>query len=242
MPVLAMSVPRREILALPTGPTAVLWRRSARARKVSLRIDPQRGGVVVTLPLRVAEAAGLALLRDNAAWVADRLARLPAPVRFTEGATIPIDGLPHRIRHAPVGRGGAWIEPGALLVCGAPEFLSRRVADFLRAEARRRLSALAVAKAAAAQLAPRRVVVKDTRTRWGSCTADGTLMFCWRLLMAPPQVQDYVVGHEVAHLRHMDHGPGFWALVAQLTPHRRLATRWLDAHGPGLMRMGTPSP
>ena len=63
-------------------------------------------------------------------------------------------------------------------------------------------------------------------------------MFCWRLVMAPPHVQDYVVGHEVAHLRHMDHGPGFWALVAQLTPHKRLATRWLDAHGPGLMRMG----
>lgn len=241
MPVLAMSVPKREILALPTGPTAVLWRRSARARKVSLRIDPRGGGVVVTLPLRAAEAAGLALLRDNAAWVADRLARLPATVLFTEGAAIPIDGLPHRIRHAPGGRGGAWIEPGALLVCGAPEFLSRRVADFLRAEARRRLSTLAVAKAAAGGLAPRRVVVKDTRTRWGSCTADGTLMFSWRLLMAPPRVQDYVVGHEVAHLRHMDHGPGFWALVAQLTPHRRLATRWLDAHGPGLMRMGTPS-
>jgi predicted metal-dependent hydrolase len=237
-----MPASMREILALPTGPTEVLWRRSARARKVSLRIDPQGGGVVVTLPLRAAQAAGLALLRDNAAWVADRLARLPDPVLFTKGATIPIGGLPHRICHVPGRRGGAWIEPGALLVCGAPEFLSRRVADVLRAEARRRLSALANAKAAAAGLALRRVVVKDTRTRWGSCTAEGTLMFCWRLVMAPPHVQDYVVGHEVAHLRYMDHGRGFWALVAQLTPHRRLATQWLDAHGPGLMRMGAPRP
>ena len=234
-----MPAPLREILSLPTGPTAVLWRRSARARKVSLRIDPRGGGVVVTLPLRAAEAAGLALLRDNAAWVADRLARLPDAVLFTDGAAIPIGGLPHRIRHVPGGR-GASVESGARLVGGAPEFLSRRGADFLRAEARRRFSALAGAKAAAARLAPRRVTVKDTRTRWGSCTADGILMFSWRLVMAPPHVQDYVVGHEVAHLRHMNHGQAFWALVAQLTPHKRAATLWLGAHGPGLMRMGAP--
>ncbi len=237
-----MSPPQREILTLSTGPTEVLWRRSTRARKVSLRIDPRGGGVIVTLPSRAAQSAGMALLRDNATWVADRLASLPNPVLLTDGAIVPIDGLPHRIRHSPDGRRGAWLEPGSLLVSGAPEFLARRIADFLRAEARRRLSALAIAKAIAAGLPLRRVVVKDTRTRWGSCTADQTLMFCWRLVMAPPHVQDYVVAHEVAHLRHMNHGKGFWTLVAQLTPNRRPAMRWLDTHGPGLMRVGPPSP
>ena len=102
--------------------------------------------------------------------------------------------------------------------------------------------AIAAAKAAAGSLPLRRVVIKDTRTRWGSCTADQTLMFCWRLVMAPPYVQDYVVAHEVAHLRHMNHGHGFWTLVAQLTPNRSLAMHWLDAHGPGLMRIGPPGP
>ncbi len=237
-----MPVPRRETLTLPTGPTQVLWRRSTRARKISLRIDPSGGGVVVTLPPRAAQAAGMALLRDNAAWVAARLASLPKPILLTDGAVVPIDGLPHRIRRMPSGRRGAWLEPGSLLVSGAPEFLARRVADFLRAEARRRLSALAVAKATAGGLPLRRVVVKDTRTRWGSCTADHTLMFCWRLVMAPPYVQDYVVAHEVAHLRHMNHGHDFWTLVAQFTPNRRLAVRWLDAHGAGLMRIGPPGP
>ena len=231
----------RETLTLSTGPARVLWRRSARARKISLRIDPRAGNVVVTLPPRAAQAAGMALLRDNAAWVAERLACLPDPILLADGATVPINGLPHRIRHMPDGRGGAWLEAGELLVSGAPEFLVRRVADFLRAEARRRLSALAMAKAAAAGVHPRRIVVKDTRTRWGSCTADGTLMFCWRLLMAPPYVQDYVAAHEVAHLRHMDHGPGFWALVAQLTANKPAAMLWLDAQGPGLMRVG-PNP
>lgn len=237
-----MPVPQRETLTLTTGPTEVLWRRSTRARKISLRIDHSGGGVIVTLPSRAAQAAGMALLRDNAAWVADRLASLPRPVLLANGAIVPIDGLPHRIRHVPEGRRGAWLEPGSLLVSGAPEFLARRVADFLRAEARRRLSALAVAKAAVGDLSLRRVVVKDTRTRWGSCTADHTLMFCWRLVMAPPHVQDYVVAHEVAHLRHMNHGHGFWTLVAQLTPNRSLAMHWLDTHGAGLMRVGPPGP
>ncbi len=231
----------RETLTLSTGPARVLWRRSARARKISLRIDARAGSVVVTLPPRAAQAAGMALLRDNAAWVAERLACLPDPIPLADGAYVPVNGLPHRIRHMPGGRGGAWLEAGELLVSGAPEFLVRRVADFLRAEARRRLSTLAMAKAAAASVHPRRIIVKDTRTRWGSCTADGTLMFCWRLVMAPPYVQDYVAAHEVAHLRHMDHGPGFWALVAQLTTNKPAAMLWLDAHGPGLMRVGPHS-
>ena len=87
-----------------------------------------------------------------------------------------------------------------------PTFLARRVADFLRAEARRRLSALVAAKAAGGRVRPRRVTVKDTRSRWGSCAANRNLAFSWRLVMAPRFVQDYVAAHEVAHLRHMNHG------------------------------------
>jgi predicted metal-dependent hydrolase len=125
-----------------------------------------------------------------------------------------------------------------LLVSGTADFLPRRVLDFLRLEARRRLAAAALAKASLHGLHARRVVVKDTRTRWGSCTADGTLMFSWRLVMAPPEVQDYVVAHEVAHLRHMDHSTRFWALVEMLTPYRRFAMSWLEKGGAGLMRIG----
>ncbi len=226
-----------ESVLLPHGPTPVQWRRSARARRISLRIDPREGGVIVTLPARAAQAAGRALLMDHAGWVADRLARLPTPVDLQDGAEVKLDGAPLTIRHTPGSR-GARLADGALLVGGAAEFLPRRVTDFLRAEAKRRLGAAALAKAAGAGLRARRVVVKDTRTRWGSCTADGTLMFSWRLIMAPPLVQDYVVAHEVAHLRHMDHSPRFWSLVAELTPHRAAAMRWLSTGAAGLMRVG----
>jgi predicted metal-dependent hydrolase len=227
-----------EVLQLPRGPTPVQWRRSTRARRISLRIDPRDSSVVVTLPTRAGRAAGMALLTDHAAWVADRLAALPAALVFTDGAMVPVAGTPHRIRHVPAGRGGAWLEKGEIHVAGDLAFLPRRVTDCLRAEARRQLTDAVGAKCAQAGLAARRVTVKDTRSRWGSCAPDGTVMFCWRLVMAPALVQDYVVAHEVAHLRHMNHGQRFWTLVEELTQHRDAAVAWLAGYGAGLLRAG----
>lgn len=166
-----------ETLALPGGPTRVEWRRSARARRVTLRIDPCGGSVIVTLPPRAGRGVGMALLMSHADWVSDRLAALPLAVPFAEGALVPLHGVAHRIRHFPGGRGGAWADRGEILVSGAPEFLARRVGDFLRAEAKRHLSGHVVTKAAIAGLRPLRVTIKDTRSRWGSCAPDGALSF-----------------------------------------------------------------
>ena len=184
------------------------------------------------------------MLADHAGWVAERLARLPTPVVLQDGAAIPLAGRDIRVRHVP-GNRGTKLVGDELHVSGTAEFLARRVKDFLRAEARRRLTAAAIEKVQVLRgmlpslsLQARRVVVKDTRSRWGSCTADGTLMFSWRLVMAPPEVQDYVVAHEVAHLRHMDHSARFWAQVAALTSHRQAATAWLQKGGAGLLRIG----
>jgi predicted metal-dependent hydrolase len=188
--------------------------------------------------MRAGRSAGVALLNTHAAWVAERLAALPDAAPFADGASVMLDGAPLPIRHAPGARGGAWFQDGALHVAGDAAFLSRRVHDFLRAEARRRLAAQVVAKAGAAGVAPKRVTVKDTKSRWGSCSPDGVLMFCWRLIMAPSFVQDYVVAHEVAHLRHMNHGADFWALTDTLSPHRAAAVAWLHEQGARLLRTG----
>jgi predicted metal-dependent hydrolase len=194
--------------------------------------------VVVTLPPRAGRTAGMALLMDHAEWVSERLAALPGAVAFADGARVPLHGVEHRIRHMPDARGGVWVEQGEIRVSGEAAFLARRVADFFRAEARRRLATMATEKAARLGLTPSRVTVKDTRSRWGSCAANGRIAFCWRLAMAPPEVQDYVAAHEVAHLRHMNHGPRFWTLVEQLTPWRERAVAWLHTHGPRLLRVG----
>ncbi|HVZ08510.1 M48 family metallopeptidase [Rhodopila sp.] len=225
-------------VVLPSGTARIAWRRSSRARRVSLRIHPADGSVIVTLPLRATYKAGMALLMDHADWVSDRLAALPEAIRFEPGACVPIGGVPHLIRHTPQARGGAWIEDGALHVSGAPDFVQRRVRDFLRQEARRRLTALTAVKAAAIGIAPLRVTIKDTSSRWGSCAPDRTIALSWRLVLAPDFVQDYVVAHEAAHLRHMNHGPHFWSLVQHLTPHRHAAMVWLKAEGTRLLRIG----
>ena len=230
--------PGEEMLSFGSLQAPVRWKRSERARRVSLRVDASSGAVVVTLPRRTSRLVGVGLLREHADWLADRLAALPSAIRFAAGCTVPVEGVPHLVRHAPEGRGGAWIAGGTIVVSGEAEFLARRLGDFLRAEARRRLGALVTAISAAAGLCPRRMAIKDTRTRWGSCTATGTLMFNWRLVMAPREVQHYVVAHELAHLRHMDHGAGFWAFVAELTPHERFAEDWLRQHGAGWLRIG----
>jgi predicted metal-dependent hydrolase len=227
-----------ELLPVQGALARVEFRRSARARKISLRIDAAQGGVVITLPPRASRRAGISLLQTHEGWVAERLAELPTAVPFVPGAIVPVNGEPHRI--VPVlGRpGGAWIEHGQIMVSGGGEFLSRRVTDHLRRLARARLTALVAEKASVSRLAPKCVRVKDTKTRWGSCAPDGTLAFCWRLILAPEFVQDYVVGHEVAHLRHMNHGRNFWALTETLTPYRAAATAWLSSNGQALLRIG----
>ncbi|MGE4481657.1 M48 family metallopeptidase [Acidocella sp.] len=216
---------------------AVAFRRSSRARRVSLRIDPAQG-VVITLPPRASRRAGLALLHAHEEWVNEKLEALPHPLALRPGAMVPVRGQPHEIVHLQSGRGGAWIENEKIFVTGQPEFLARRVADCLKRLARQRLTAMAVLTAQRAALHPKTVRIKDTRSRWGSCAPDGTLAFCWRLVCAPDFVQDYVVAHEVAHLRHMNHGPQFWLLTEQLTPHRLAATAWLASEGTGLLRIG----
>ncbi|SRR5579875_347890 len=233
-----MDLAQAEQIELPGGTARIEWRRSPRARRVSLRIDPSVGAVVVTLPMRAARSAGVSLLMDNAAWVSERLARLPDAVPLAPGFEIEIGGVPHVIRHVPNVRGGVWIEGVCLCVSGEAAFIRRRVTDFLRREARRRLAALVAEKASLLGASVRRVTVRDTRSRWGSCASDGSLSFSWRLIMAPPFVQDYVAAHEVAHLRHMNHGKRFWALVAKLTPHKDAAMAWLHSEGSRLLRVG----
>ncbi len=233
-----------ESVPLRAGPShgpvdcPVRWQRSARARKVSLRIDPRAGEVVVTLPPRAGRRQGMALLAAHAAWVTERLGALAPAVPFADGAAVPLGGVPHVVRHAPALRAGVLLRDGEILVSGEAGFLSRRLVDFLRDEARRRIALLAAPHAAALGVRPRVVRLKDTRTRWGSCAPDGTVAFSWRLVMAPEWVLDYVVAHELCHLRELNHSPRFWAHVASRTPHRVAAQDWLRCHGPGLLRVG----
>jgi len=218
--------------------TKVVYRRSPRARRLSLRVDVRAGGIVVVMPKRTSEAAAADFVARNAGWVMHQLAKLPQSRSFTPGDEIPVLGLPRLIRHEPGGRGAVALETEALRVSGGLEHVPRRVRDFLKTLARREMLSRALATAARLGRKPTRVTVRDTATRWGSCSPAGALSFSWRLILAPEWVLDYVIAHEVAHLKEMNHGPRFWALVHTLVPEPAKARAWLSRHGGALHRYG----
>ncbi|MEX2641811.1 MAG: SprT family zinc-dependent metalloprotease [Acetobacterales bacterium] len=232
------------VMLLQGREVQVRWRINRRARRIGLRIDPAGDGVQVTLPARASQKAGLAFLEAQAGWVLNSLDSLPRRVPFVPGTELPLLGRILTLSHIPEARRGVWREEDRLLVSGDSAHFPRRVADWLRGEARREITARVTGKAAllAAQDRPgrpvRRVSVRDTRTRWGSCSPSGDLSFSWRLLLAPPDVLDYVVAHEVAHLAEMNHGPRFWALCEALAEETKGPRRWLRKHGSSLHRYG----
>jgi len=213
-------------------PIPVFLRRSARARRYSLRVSRADGGVSLVFPVWAPEAEALEFLRAREGWVRRRLAEAPAPRAARIGADLPVRGVPH-----PVVPGGGlrarWVD-GTVSVPEGPG-QGARLKVLLTALAREDL-ALAVARhAGASGRTPGRMTLRDPKTRWGSCSSRGDLMFSWRLVMAPPPVLDYVAAHEIAHLAEMNHSDRFWAVCARLCPEYRTHRRWLKENGAGLL-------
>jgi hypothetical protein len=213
-------------------------RRDRRARQITIHIDASLGGAKVVMPVYAALSDVRAAVRQNEDWLLDRLAKLPPRVPFADGAVIPYGGLKHRIRHIPDRRGVVERVENEIWVFGRPEHLQRRVTDWLKAEAKRTIAPLCLEKAEQVDKRVRRVMVRDQRSRWGSCGSNGHLSFNWRLILAPETVLDYVVAHEVAHLVEMNHSPAFWEVVETLTPHTKTGRNWLNRRGQHLYRYG----
>lgn len=238
---LSRPVPAPEQLAIAhAGDTlAVTFLRSPRAQRASLRVDPAGRRIVLTAPLRMPRAMAVGFAEAQAGWIAARLKRLPMRQPFVDGAELPLFGEPHRIRHQPEMRGTVWREGREIHVAGRPEHLPRRLRDWLTAEMRQRLLPLVHDKARKVERPVKRVTVRDSRSRWGSCGPDATMSFSWRLVFAPPEVLDYLVAHEVAHLVHLNHGPRFWALARTLCDGPIEGPQaWLKKNGETLLQYG----
>lgn len=213
-------------------PIEITLRRSARTRRFSLRVSRLDGRVTLSLPLRAREADALAFLQAQEAWLRRALAAVPQVAAIRWGAEFPLEG--RALRLAPGSGRQIRVEGDALLVPGDAAQVPRRLAAFLKLRARDRLAAACDHYAAALGRPYRSLTLRDTRSRWGSCTHDGRLMFSWRLILAPPAVLDYVAAHEVAHLAQMNHSDAFWAEVAALMPDYAIHRRWLKTEGQAL--------
>lgn len=225
-------VPRIEVLgrALP-----VVMRRTASARRMTMRLAPDGSEVRITLPRWGRSGEALEFARSRADWLASQLAALPAPVALVDGASLPFRGLAHTLRHDPARPRRVRTEDGLLLIGGPPEGLDGRLRRWLEGEARRLMADdLAHYCTVAGQPQARLMLSRATR-RWGSCAHDGTIRLNWRLVMAPDSVRRSVVAHEVAHLLHMDHSPRFHAALKSLFEGDiDAANQWLKREGRSL--------
>jgi predicted metal-dependent hydrolase len=209
-------------------------RRSERARRVRVTVDPTRG-VEVVLPRRAHEREAAAAISELRPWIERRggeLARARAAVS-ARGQSVPYLGVvlrtvPERGRTRVHRRGDELLVPAGTERVPALERWYRRAA---RGEVAARLDRAC----AAAGTSYTKLTIRGQRTRWASCSRGGAMSFNWRLLLAPEPVLDYVVWHEVCHLEVMDHSPRFWALLAGRCPDYREQSRWLRRHGTTLV-------
>ena len=227
------------VLELPGGETIVLhMRKNPRARSLILRLLPYGEGLDLVLPRWISKSEGLEFALSKLAWIQRELGKTPARVVFAHGVEIPFLDEVLTIRHEAGGRGVVWREENALCVAGKPEHLPRRVNDWLKKEARGMILPKAHGLAARLERDIKRISLRDSKSRWGSCSEEGRMAFSWRLVMAPQRVLDYVVAHEVAHLVELNHSKAFWAVVAGLAGDYREPRAWLGREGAKLHRFG----
>lgn len=210
----------------------ILLRRSARARRLSLRVSQLDGRVTLTMPKGVSEREARSFAQEKSDWISKALDKIGETVDVAPGAVLPVEGVARAVS-AGAGR-SARLLPGTLMVPEARP--GPAAAALLKHMARDRLGEAVARYAGAVGRPVGRVTLRDTRSRWGSCSHEGNLMFSWRLILAPREVLDYVAAHEVAHLVHMDHSRNFWAVVGDIFPDYAAQRAWLRREGHGLHR------
>lgn len=215
-------------------PIEVTLRRSARAKQLSLRVSRLDGRVTLTLPQRSAEREGIAFLQARENWLRGHLTQIAPAHNVTREGTVLFEGrlLPIVVDQVRAAR----LESDQIKVSGTGP-IGPRVKAVLKAHARDVLAE--ASDRYAGQLGRRysRLSIRDVRSRWGSCSSKGVLMYSWRLIMAPPEVLQYVAAHEVAHLVEMNHAPAFWNVVGRLCPAYKSHRCWLRDNGDRLHRV-----
>lgn len=230
--------PRGRDIAVAGRRLPLTIRENGRATRMTLRIEPGGKALKMSVPSGVSDPEIDRFLHRHHGWLTTKLKGLPKPAGVAEGGSIPIRDVAHRIERTGRVRGvtEAKVIDGepVLLIGGAPEHLGRRVVDYLKKQAKSDLERAVARHTADLGRQAASIQVKDTKSRWGSCSSGGRLSFSWRIVMAPDHVLDYLAAHEVAHLKEMNHGPRFWTLCRDLCPRTDEAKSWLKRNGSAL--------
>ena len=215
-------------------PLDITLRRSARARRISLRVSQLDGRVTLSMPRWTPEAEALAFAQEKTDWIRTAQAKSTPIEQVSLGSTLPFEGKDVTVVAGDVQ--AVRIDGKRLIAPPQPDLAGARVAAYLKLAAGVRLRWASDRFCSVLGRSYTRFTLRDTRSRWGSCSSEGGLMYSWRLIMAPPEVLTYVAAHEVAHLVEMNHSAAYWAVVERLMPDYRGHRRWLRQHGAGLHR------
>ncbi len=208
----------------------VFFTKKARAKNIRLRIDPA-GNLLLTAPIFCRESQALSFVTENLDWIEKQMNRLLKPHYFIDGETILLLGKEYTIAHQPTFKGGVCVLGNQLIVGGEDSFLHRRITDYAKKILYVYIQNKTIEFAGLLNEKPHKITLRNTTSRWGSCSSQKNLNFCWKLAFAPQYVIDYIVAHEVSHLKEMNHGPAFWKTVASLNVAQADAQIWLRKHG-----------
>jgi predicted metal-dependent hydrolase len=213
--------------------------RSPQSRRMRLVVDPRDGAVKLTLPTRASQSEALKWAETKRRWIETQLAVLPQPNAILPGMMLCVAGKAARLAWHQASPRTPKLVGDELIVGGPLEMLEARVMRWLKRQALQILSNETHEFAAKQSITIGKIGVGDPVSRWGSCAASGDIRYSWRLILAPEHVRRATVAHEVAHRIHMNHGPAFHALVAELFgADPSPARRWLRANGAALHWFG----
>lgn len=204
--------------------------KSARAKRLTLRIDSKEHIPVLTIPSRCSSKRAIDFVEAHRGWIDNCLQKIPVSKKFEDGETISLFGEAVIIKHAPELRRGVFVEDGTLYVSGEKEFLHRRIKDYIKKQAKTEFYKRSKALADKLGCILNDVTIKDTKSRWGSCSSINNINYSWRIALAPKEVFEYLIAHEVSHLKHQDHSSAFWKCVAGLYPETEIGKNWLKHH------------
>lgn len=204
---------------------------SSRAKRLTLRIDSKEHLPVLTIPKRCSVKKAVEFVETHHNWINKSLESLPSVKHFEDGEKISLFGSEVTICHNPELKRGTFIKEDILYVSGEKEFLHRRIKDFIKKEAKQRFYLQSRQLAERLGCTLNDVTIKDTKSRWGSCSSIRNINYSWRIALAPLAVINYLIAHEVSHLKHQDHSRNFWNCVRTLEPESSRGKLWLKLHG-----------
>jgi predicted metal-dependent hydrolase len=214
---------------------------SHRAKRIALRLDPRKKMVHLVIPRKASLRKAYNFANDNREWIQSKIQTLTEAVPFLDGAEIPFLGQFRTISvnyDSTLKRTSISLKENEIIVSTNKEDPSSRIERFLIKKAGEELKKMANEKAKAIGKKIAEIKIKDTSTRWGSCSEDGKISLSWRLALAPSECMDYVVAHEVAHLVHMNHSKDFWELCDALSYDMEDGKYWMGEYGNTLLRYG----